>query len=74
VSPRPLAALIGALLLVVAGAGSAGRAGADAQQTIWLHYDYMVGADGTSYAPDAKGIDSSYWRSRSTGSISTSTR
>jgi hypothetical protein len=52
-----LAALVGALLLVVAGAGGAGRAGADARQTIWLHYDYMVAADGTSYAPDANGID-----------------
>ena len=55
-SPRLLAALIGALLVVVAGAGGAGRAGADTRQTIWLHYDYMVAPGGKSLAPDPESI------------------
>jgi hypothetical protein len=31
-------------------------AGADSVQQVWVHYDYMVGAGGASFAPDPAGI------------------
>jgi hypothetical protein len=34
--------------------GEAARA--DPEQHVWVHYDYMVGANGESYAPDPAGI------------------
>lgn len=48
----------GVLMLLVAAAllGRAGAARADPVQHVWVHYDYMVGPDGESYAPDPAGI------------------
>jgi hypothetical protein len=49
--------LAACLLVLTATALAGGGARAAARQSVWLHYDYMVGADGTSTAPDPKGID-----------------
>jgi hypothetical protein len=49
-----------AVLALVAGIAAAGSGGgaarADAVQHVWVHYDYMIGPNGESYAPDAAGI------------------
>jgi hypothetical protein len=47
-------AFVATLTTIIGAAGPVG--GAAAQQHIWLHYDYMVGADGTSYAPSTAAI------------------
>jgi hypothetical protein len=49
------AVAVAAALLLAATCTSDSHAAA--RQSIWLHYDYMVAGDGTSYAPDPKGID-----------------
>jgi hypothetical protein len=48
----------GALLGLLAAALLLGfhSAQADAMQHVWVHYDYMVGPDGESFAPDPAGI------------------
>jgi hypothetical protein len=49
-----------AALVALGTAGPANavdKTGASGEQHIWLHYDYAVTSDGTSYAPDPKGID-----------------
>jgi hypothetical protein len=48
-----LFALVAGLVAAVFG-GEAARA--DPEQHVWVHYDYMVGANGESYAPDPAGI------------------
>src|SRR5262249_29206298 len=45
-----------ALGVGLSAAFGGGAARADAMQHVWVHYDYMVAADGTSYAPDPRGI------------------
>jgi hypothetical protein len=46
------------VLVAVTGAALSGgeAARADPVQHVWVHYDYMVGPDGESYAPDPAGI------------------
>lgn len=41
-------------VLMISGTG--GSSLADGMQHVWLHYDYMAGEDGESYAPDPAGI------------------
>jgi len=45
------------LMAATAAALSEGKAArADPMQHVWVHYDYMVGPDGESYAPNPAGI------------------
>jgi hypothetical protein len=42
---------------LAAGLSGGETARADPVQHVWVHYEYMVAADGTSYAPDSRGIE-----------------
>jgi hypothetical protein len=48
---------VAAAVLLSLALTSAERGRAAGRQDVWLHYDYMVAPDGTSLAPDPKGID-----------------
>jgi hypothetical protein len=52
----PSATLVLVVLAAAALLVGSRAARAEAEQHVWLHYDYMVGPGGESYAPDPAGI------------------
>jgi hypothetical protein len=44
------------VVAVMAAVFGGGAARADSVQHVWVHYDYMVGPNAESYAPDPAGI------------------